>query len=350
MKHFSLSIVFFLKMIQVSWGRTPLEYHSKCDGTPRNCQAILEPYKVKKGDTLSQIIFRYFDNRVYRIYGKGMSLEKVLLLNPTISSSNFLRPGQKINLNLKVPQREIAQDDTIEIEKSPLDDKKGKATNNKEFHRYGRFDIIPRFSYSRIDAVEKVDSSTGKVISKLNYNIDFSYKHIWSKNFLTSLDIGLAQQEYESADNKGVNNPHKTKTSLGLGLQYKVLPILTFSLAGKTAEKPFIKAIDSNTMTIQNIRRPEYSAAIDLTLADLDPFKLDFEILGGFSGKATKSGHSLKNGNFYEGSLKFTQKAKILIIYSDIFYRVERQDSNLITQKTTEVGVGLGCRILFGKE
>ena len=193
----------------------------QCGRRKENCRFVTRPYVVKSGDTLSQIIFRFFDNETYKIYGKGGSLESLLVVNPQLRNPHLLEPGDKINLNflgLSFVSREIATSEQVQEDEGSIDQEK---KTDDEFKTYALINIIPRFSYSRIDAIEKADSSTGKIISKLNYGIDLSYEQVWSKKWNSSLNLSFMTREFESADNKSVTNPDKTRTSLGLGFGYQ---------------------------------------------------------------------------------------------------------------------------------
>ena len=87
---------------------------------------------------------------------------------------------------------------------------------------------------------------------------------------------------------------------------------------------------------------------MELTLADVSPFRLTLGVLGGYSGTASQNGHDLENGTFYQGSLMLNQAGKSFNIYSEIFYRKEEQDSSIVEQEMTEVGISFGVKIPFG--
>ena len=401
--------------------------------TPKQISAST-PYKIKPGDTLSELLYQHRNNRQLRIYGKGRLLDLLLKKNPQIKNPDVIFPGREIyffrttneshppkpanqqtsvkiktlpitnipatknqplkklssgisekSISLEPPAAQTIrptvahkppQENSIQRKKQTLNTRKTDQsqkksvppqanntitsqsdinqddsliashqksdTDNSNIQTLVSFEVVPTISFMQLKATENADGSRAKLVTKLNYGVDLNYKQHWSPDFSSHLQVGLMQVDYEPLSNKTIYNPSKTSAHFGVGGEYALTKGMSILASVNYAQKPFLRSPSATQINVELVAIPELNFGLSFDLLNKGPFFLGISFEAGYLGSGSTDYYKISSGTSYGVNLNLNYKSDNFFLRADVFGKQETQNTSIVGQDRTEVGVDLG--------
>jgi LysM repeat protein len=310
-------------------------------------------YIVQKDDTLSSIAYKNISTKVY---GKDGSLEAILALNPQIKDSNFIKPGQFINIGeiknvaaVVIPTvRNIAEDSQnyVEVNNSEMAD-----NDTLSFKGVALWALTPFYNITNLSATDNVTGSDSVVASKYHVGINASYVQDWSKDFQTAINLKLASIAFEepASSTNTLKDTSKFLSTIGLETNHNLSEKTHLKLGASYGKELFIRAASTTSTAIDAVNISSISSKLSYDIKDLSPLTLGVSVSYAAKMPTKVDTYKLKFGHEYGASLylkQLTGKSQNSNIQTELGYTQRKQDTSFSTQ--TETNITLGVRIFFG--
>jgi hypothetical protein len=296
--------------------------------------STIQAYIVKKGDTLSEIAYKYISPKVY---GKNSSINKILALNPTIQNPDFLGVNQIINLGVFEPSNPSR---TVSEAAPPLKRGSGSALT-----------LTPFYSILNINSKDNGSGSKSTIASKYYIGVNVSYTQEWTKDFQTAINLKLASINFEkpTSATKTLKDSKKFLSTLGLESNQNLKDNIYLKLNLDYGKELFVRADSTQDVAVDAINIPSVGAKIYYNIKNIEMFSLG--IAGSYEAKmpAQTDNYDVKFGHKIGTSIYLSQHRGNA---SDSNFQVElglshrKQDTTVSSQ--TESSVTLGVNFLLG--
>lgn len=210
-------------------------------------------YRVKRGDTLSQIIR---DNIEGRIYGDKGYLKKILRLNPKLKDPNYIDTEQVIIL--KVEREKPAE--VVETETAPEDEikqdeiKQDQVEEEIEFQPYSEVKLIPHLLNTTVTNVSS--TTTQEIKASGAYGMMASIPLHWRDNFSTQIGLSASRTKFEIGAGKTLTNPRQLISDFFYGGSFRLNRSFRIDINGGYKTLPFFTEISTNQYEIRLIQSP----------------------------------------------------------------------------------------------
>jgi hypothetical protein len=313
-------------------------------------------YVVKKGDTVSKIAYQ---NISKKIYGNDGAINKILKLNPQIKNPNFIKPGEVINFDEKVPL-ELSK---VSLERQPGEDPVSSSPNDIEKHVEeladdtahvfkpdGLLVLNPFYAIKNLSTIDKTTGSESTIASKYNVGLSAYYVQEWSKDFQTAVNLKLSTIGFEepASSTRALQDKSKFLSSLGLETNHNFGLNTQLKLGVSYGKELFIRASSTQSVAVDAIDIPSISSKISYDIKKLSPFTLG--ISASYSAKfpAKTDFYDVKFGHEYGASIylnQLTGKSRLSTIQTELGFSQRAQNTSVTTQN--ETSLMLGVRFFF---
>lgn len=243
----------------------PVVYATTLLGLSMNALAF--SYTVKDGDTLSEIIYAHFTERVY---GKNGNLRKVISYNPTILNPDIIYPGQIIQLDgadsqmvkeslRMLPALNLQNKEALEKlreEKNLQNSLSPSSSEPNDQRRKSRMpsasiSFLADFSSSKIEAQDITNATKASLLSKSSSSFRLAYNQRWNNSFQSDLFFSQRKVSFHNPSIGGdLLNPEPKLYSFGAGLSFfsPAKNKFRFWLANESV--PFLRGISPTEVSI----------------------------------------------------------------------------------------------------
>lgn len=316
-------------------------------------------YIVKHNDTLSEIASRTARGK---IYGRGGSLQKLLVLNPQIKDADRIYAGQTIRLsrgaNTLAQRQKLKSYDTLGEDdlsnRSPASDENVVASAivpAAELNGRLLLEVTPSFYYSRIDATELSNSSEGHLLSGLNARIDATLKYLWSERLASFASVGLARYNFSVPTNVALDGSRFMNTKLETGIRWQALPTTALLVSLGAQDEIFYRSTSPSTVKIDSLMVPRLTVGVGQDIYTKGLFTLGTELQFSALAARTTDLYRVKAGQAYRGRLFVIRQPKSpgLSVATGMFYGQQFQNTDLLEMKRSDLGVDFALTWSFGK-
>ena len=343
-------------------------------------------YVVKNGDTLSNIIFKHFDNTKFHIYGSGKMLDKVLRQNRALENPDMIFPGQTIVLNIvnivatnngqpahqeihvyippKTSNKTSPLPIAMPVVKRPAEptsnttqvtsEKRAPASQAMQeaaptFTPYGWFDVQPSMGFSRIVATEDADGSQATMLSKPLIGLEGLYVQKWNDHLETFLIAGFRQEDFEDVSNRTITNLSTTRAWVGIGATRYWKPWLSSRFEGVARQRSFVRATSSTALEVDPVFIPEVRMMTQFRILQAGPFTLAAQPYAAYLFASSTDEFSVQSGYTIGGRMELTQRLSFGAIVAQGHLQYDQQKTSITDQNTMEISGSIGLRIFVGR-
>jgi hypothetical protein len=229
--------------------------------------ALASSYQIKKGDTLSGILFK---KKLKPIYGKNGYLKKTIQFNKSIIRKNgsFIRIGDII----QIPENHLKETHLlakkIEVTK-PVAAPVYVQRNPSDEYPFSYFKLSPHFSFLRIDSTNPTGFGGSEVtlLSKKGIGINSSWNIAYDERMTY---FGFASFEYFSLysdPNYVFNHSSITRFHFGVGANLQSTSDLEVTTKATLREVAFLDVVNPQSVNIASITLLELEAGVKKRIA-----------------------------------------------------------------------------------
>ncbi|MCT4641119.1 MAG: LysM peptidoglycan-binding domain-containing protein [Bacteriovoracaceae bacterium] len=277
-------------------------------------------YIVKKNDTLSSIAAITFAQQ--KIYGHTGSLNKLLLLNPSIKNPNLIFPGQKIKLTTLTKINNKKEPYTkIEIKEKPI------------------FTASYYFSSLSLNATDE-NNLDATVETNYNHGLHFNLRTFWHKKYYFDTFIDMS---FTNFDNGNSNLSQNKFQNISFGIAFlKKISTLDFGLHYMSQNTYYIQSTNTENAIFKNTLLHKIGPSIYLSI--LKTSSQEFFIQTNISYILGKDTIGTKYENGHGADLNFGQTIRLsnFNITTSLFYKYNDLSRNNSDDVLREFGIKIG--------
>jgi LysM repeat protein len=327
------------------------------DSTPEVVAETANEYRVKRGDTFSELAAEFEGRPIYR---KDGSLRKLAALNPQIKNLNFIKPGEVIFLGVHTQGvADIEKVETIEptgpiAEVAPVLDltippREVAAPESAEFSPYSRLGVSTGFEYFSINATDKSTKDTARVVSAPSPTINAYWALQWSEKYSTRLNIGYIAETLlkDRSTDKKLINPSGSRTNFGFDLVRHVSDKFRVKALASYSRRAFLRSESINSVRVDRINGLEVGGGADYDFLKKGSASMGVGLQASFLAPAQGPGYSTQAGYAGMGSLYLRHQLRKAMLEASTYYGYWNQDSKYVSQSVNSVGVNFGLSWSF---
>ncbi len=303
-------------------------------------------YVVRRGDVLSEVLFR---NVPGRIYGKNGNLSKVKKINPELHSVSHIVPGETIVLPAgegQFTQYELMLRSKSKkvVKKSTLEDFR-KVTDKSIFqHLY----IEAHLSSISLNAIDLISGENEISTSDLSFGLGLEWQHYWNKHFGLLFQFSYSQYDFKVSANKSLVDEKINKLYGGVGLKYSSSKHHSYVFQTGLEEKLLLTSQTSNTLRIDKNTAPTFTiSGKHLFKSFSEKFHLVGFWKGGVNFGTTQPDYSTDSGFFWSLGFGSSFRDNNKFFNIDINYAQSSFGTSRLEQTTKEASISIGAGFEF---
>ncbi len=324
---------------------------------------------VKKGETLSQILYKM---KSMPIYGKKGSLEKTIALNPFLKnkSGNFILPKMKIILPMQIDKDDNPLENTLgnNIISSPVENNERKIASNesnqdefekrvneevqkreleKENERKNAYDpeqyffirVLPQISWMKVASTNENPNVNAEInaLSKVNPGGLFTFGIKATEEYKVQSFAYLSQVNFYQDPIYTLDKDSFFRQAYGVGVEKKINDQYSASLRVGMFDEFFLTLQNRSQIKVEMAQIPEIHWGIRKKLGAYKKIALDTGIFGKF---ILPHEASTINGKFGYGL-----GGDVLGFYNNkglrLFYNISQAKAENKSTNTYEIGWNL---------
>lgn len=315
---------------------------------PLSGQDVHLTYKVKSGDTLSEILAGLNLSPLWRSHNYVM---RTVELNPQLEKSGGHRiyPNQIIILPIKVTPLQqkriegpsLASDEEEEIGPRDQEDQKESLT-------FGRLNISYDFFYSAMDIKDTTTSDTANILSRVNSALQIAWEQQWDKANKSFLYYRSEKHDYESLQGR-LKGKSFNLQGFGFGYERSMTESFDLRLKYQVQERLFVRATSMTDLVMEKSMIQEFELNPRYTLFSKGKFILTPDVSYAYLFPVKNDNYSIKRGQRYTAGLSLKHDIGEYSLMGRYFYGVEKQDTSIMTKTTKATGISVGIAWSFGK-
>ena len=238
--------------------------------------AFAAEYQIKRGDTLSDILYNNVEGR---IYGKNHNLAKLIAANPQIKDPNNIEVGEIIYFPDSF--RLLSSIDPNTVLYTPLakykkpDDSKNEllsgvqeASNDetKEIEKILNQSLVIglRMNYESLSAVETTSNEKEISTSDMAYGVFLRWIHKWSEKFKFFIDASFSKYKFNVSSNKTLGESELSKIYAEVGMRCSYNPRHSFEIGLGMGESFLLNSNNSTELKIDKVMIPAISFSVTI--------------------------------------------------------------------------------------
>ncbi|MGZ5279394.1 MAG: LysM peptidoglycan-binding domain-containing protein [Pseudobdellovibrionaceae bacterium] len=325
------------------------------------CSWAASTYYVLPNDSLSTIALSHGNGPVY---GNNGSLQKLLMLNPSISNPDHIRVGQAIlvwdsnHANSKkrairfaasVPDSTSLPVEVQQMVNPPVSPDLIEATLPAStpltlFRPFSFVGLRPSFYYSRLDVVNPSDGNTSFLISKPNTGVEISWNQVWSEKFQTYQSLGFRKEEFEqdASSQVQIRNNSVSLFDMSIGSRFD-LPTSIF-LKGSAAlfqQVFYFEMQNPSGVTLTAVSVPRFNFGLGYRLLTIEPFFVETAIEASQTLEARTTNFATRQNTGYGASLSLSQLLPSFQMGYEFFYQKLNSNSDILNASQSTLGFRL---------
>jgi|GEM_PF-7066571 len=290
--------------------------------------AFADLYRIRRKETLSQIVHRFLPGRVY---GKKGNLKKILALNPQIRDPDRIFPGQTVELGIPLPAPP-ATTQTAPHAAPP------SAT-------YDDLTLTPFFAKTTLSASDLRTGAQTRLNSASHYGLEADYIfHRWNDDAGAFVRFKGAFITFEPPTQLGKTLVESSKflSTFGLGAKAALSKKLRVSAAIQYEKMLFSRAVSTSSSTVDAVDVPAIQAAMDWAMIQSPSFTLGLACGLEFLFPSSTDSYSVGHGESVNGILYYRGRGPH---GSNAPYQIELsenarfQNTSLVTQRENNLSL-----------
>ena len=334
-----------------------LEQLQKMNNIPDQTQAesgreIVMPFKCEE----KILGWRIIDKVAYRL----ITSEKLDQTNSSLAKvkSENLSPDKK---TVSILNKDIPDDNQVDLEK--VDDSStdvsdalryrmicnGEWTGTECITRYSALYATGSAFYNRYDGVDRTTGGEGTLLSKLNPEVGFGWNNYWNARFRTDLYATILNNDiHPEVRERPIEQSKKILNSFAFDARYEIGK-LALKAGLSQRDRLFYRFAQSNIFLQQDggvvvnaVPVLDFHVGVGYMLHQAGKFRFDLEATLESLQAAGTSGYNVRPGNAYEiaGTIQHDRVKEYL--FGTVKYEVSQQDTDILIQKTSELGFKFG--------
>lgn len=330
---------FVIKKLPLAWAGPLLL-------SPSLAQALV--HTVESGENLTVILK---ERKLTPIYGEKGWLRKVTLLNTDIANIDRIYPGDKIVLASPVTKVPASMEMTVTTEtehkqESTFTPEQESSTSIKPLI-ISDFDISLFSNYFRIDLMDLRSQEKAIILSNLNPTLRLGWNYYF--NSRTGLRSEGEFRQYslrDLEDGSQFTNKKGILSQFNISAFHKVRENLSIRAGVGVRDRLFFRATSPEVLQVDSVLISYPSVGVDFSIWKKSNGLIGLEADAGHLLGSSTTHYKIRSGNFYQAGTYFehlnSNRQKALRF--SLSYRTEHQDTNIATQKETNLFVGLSYR------
>lgn len=211
----------------------------------------------------------------------------------------------------------------------------------------GEMTLTPSLSFVSIEGIAKNNSSHSTLVSKMVSGVDFSWTQVWGRPFRTYLRVGTEKIAFETASNRSLLGADRNYSKFGFGSRIRFLKAAELDLGGGVEEQVMYRALTPTVVQLDAVALPAAHASLTYEFNPERPFTSAVEVGGSYFLSKNTSTHHTEAGTAYRAKFLLCYRGSALRLVTGIYYGMNRQQTDLLELKRTDLGVevGIGWRI-----
>jgi hypothetical protein len=297
-------------------------------------------YQVKKGDTLSQILYQL---DLKPLYGRKGTINKTLNLNGNEikQGGNSIYVDQRILLPIKLEPREISSISTTTPPTKTPEETVREVEKEISSERNLNFNLAARLSFFRIDSTDKSSKDKTIILSELSPEFFGEANYGLTKKDTINFQASFMLYSLQKDDTTSIKNRNANRASIGVNYLRDFGPLTTIVGASIREELyPIAKNLSELTLEKKPILQGTFGIKAPLWERQMSRIngKIGADYLSGLSSKSydVSSGHRLWTGvDFIQGKHEL-----------GLNFSLTNQDTSIVTKK--EQAAGISYQYIFG--
>ena len=335
-------------------------------------------YRVKPGETLSEILMRFC---MRPLWGEHGSVKRITDFNAdrvknnghfVLERTTLLIPRDKLRSDLELvfdqknevsalpelgscktlahkkatpPPREVASAPEPVPSPTPAEPVAEPAPG------YNEWELTPELSYSKWQGELGSSGIKGAFLSKLNYGLMAQLHYVIAPSFRLSFFGGVQQMTLETASTRMLQSASRLYTSLGVSANFGVSPDLSLLAKLGVEEKPFWRAIDTNTLKFDAVQVPTVTVGGTYTFWRPKPFEFNFTPSSYLLMPVSTETYQISQGLGFRAMIEVVRAQSTSSAArwsSGFFYQSETQNTSITQRKGQEMGLIFRWSPAFG--
>lgn len=334
-----------------------LERLQKINNLPDQTQAengreVLLPIQCEE----KLIGWRVIDKGAYRL----ITSEKLDQKNSSLTKveSENLSPDKKTIaiLNKDMPDENKVDLDTVDDSQTDVSDAlryrmicNGEWTGTECITRYSALYASGSAFYNRYDGVDRTTGGEGTLLSKLNPEIGFGWNNYWNSHFRTDLGVTMLNNDiHPEVRERPIEQSKKVLNSFNADASYE---IGKWGIRGGISqrERLFYRFAQQNLalqidggVVVNAVPVMDLHMGVSYMIHQAGKFRFDTELMFESLQSAGTSGYNVRPGSAMQ-FLATVQHDRIKeYLFGTVKYEVSQQDTDILLQKTAELGFRFG--------
>ncbi len=281
--------------------------------------------------------------------------------NVSISVAPAVIPREQKNEAIEIIQNDVASGEQVDTqaEGAPSEEMSealryrmicdGEWTGTECITRYSAIYVLGGAWYNRYDGVDATTNGEGTLLSKLNPELGFGWHNYWFENFRTNLGFSYLNNEiHPEVRERPIEQSKKGIASVFADARYETGPF-GFSLGLSQTEKlfyrftkEFIVLFEDGGVVVNAVPILVFRGAFSYMFHQSGKYRFDAELgLLSLQGAST-SGYEVKPGTGFDISLSVQHDRVKEYVFGTLKYEVSQQDTQILLQKSSELGIKFG--------
>lgn len=307
-------------------------------------------YRVKPGDTLSQILFSM---NLGPLYGPKGFVAQIAKLNQKMvrDGGDGIRPGGLIIIR-QMPS--LDQAPPAKGVDAPPTAKSGTApsftapfpTATPEPILFSDISLSVGADYLALDGQQISNGTYGRLLSELSPALNVDWRQGWSEQFGTHVFLSWQNIRIQPApQGTSVQNTSPSRSAIGFGFSYRLTPNLSFKMDGGMAQQLFYHAVSTGVLMIDTVPLLRLHQELQFKIIKRGPFAVQASAGGSLFGAGAGSGYDIEAGSGFDLGLQIEQSFKTSTFGCGPRYEERKQKTSILD--LNERDLGLLCRFVL---
>lgn len=320
-----------------------------------------EVHVVERGETLSELAFRYLGRPVYA--RENGSLAWLMRMNPGIGNPDHIYPGQKLvvrdgSLRPEPPAQAMAEEiegkraaapEIPSNQKFPLSPAMNRIPAENPGHRLA---FMAGYRFTVLHAEDRSRGSSADLQSSRDFFARMEWSQDWSSRFSSMAVFGARNLDFQPSTNpaKTLAQTSRTLFDLAFGVESQMLENLWLRAGAAMGQEIFLAGLGTAVVGVDVLAVPRISVGVRGELLRKGTTSGGIEAAVHSLSAVSGDSISVKTGSIFGGRIYLKKETRELRVY-EWHLGIQRrfQDSSLLAIQETGVEGGLRFSLpLFG--
>jgi hypothetical protein len=309
---------------------------------------------VGRGETFSQLAFRYFGRPVYE--KRNGSLAQLKRLNPQIDDPDRIYAGQELVIPVREARKPaslpVAAADRAPINSSPPEapERPERIVQAREEEVAHRLTLAGGLGFSVLAAEDLAGGSAAELQTSRDLFAKAQWEQVWSESFSSHAALSVRNLDFQPSTNaaKALVRTHKTLFGLSAGGEHRVSEKISLHYGAGIGQELFLSGVNSAAVGVDALAVPRISAGARVELARKGSTAIGVDLSASHFFPATGDTYSVKAGKEFGGELYLRkEQGESRAFGLRLGIRRREQESSLVTIGETGIYGGISFSFPF---